>query len=323
MSGAPRYYRDDLLPRLLHLPMPSDSPLWTQAGIPADIRAALAAGLPAHELWSLLLGVFEARASRRTPATLREQWKTDRFVQPCYVDQRSLHELDAHLLAAASAFEAVELSPVAPLGVCSAIALASQNKVVSTARGTELVSDPTNVLALECARRLSEDSAGHVRLATSHRCVRAQAVPKQPGFAAHFRMFCLASAGRERENREFVVGALVEHINTHLAALDRLARHGYPIERQAIRLLATEQNAHLAQRTATGLRAPVAHQRLDHAYYDGIRFMIDVRAPNGEVIPLIDGGAFDWLRKLCSNNRLVFVASGMGSQLIAYLFRGP
>lgn len=306
---------------LTDIPMPSDSRSWTTAGIPADIREALASGLPPHELWSLLLGVLEARASRRTPASLREQWKTDRFVQPSYVDQRSLHELDTHLLAAASEFEAVELSPVAPLGVCSAVGLTSQNKIVSTARGTEVVSDPTNVLALECAKRLTEDASRHVRLATSHRCVRAQAVPKLPGFAAHFRMFCLASAGHERENREFMAGALVEHINTHLEALARLAKNGYSVERQAVRLLATEQNVQLAERIAAGISVPVEHQRLDHAYYDGLRFMIDVRAPNGAVIPLIDGGAFDWLRKLCSNKKLVFVASGMGSQLIAYLFR--
>lgn len=301
--------------------MPSDRRSWTEAGLSADLREALAAGLPAHEVWSLLLGVLEARASARTPAMLREQWKTDRFVQPCYIDQRSLHELDGHLLAAASAFEAVELSPVAPLGVCSAIALASQNKVVSTARGTEVVSDPTNVLALECAKRLSADGSQHVRLATSHRCVRAQAIPKLPGFAAHFRMFCLASAGHERANRDFLASALVEHINTHLAILDRLNANGYSIERQNIRLLATEANAQLAERVAESVSAPVEQQRLDHAYYDGVRFMIDVRAPNGAVFPLIDGGAFDWLRTLCSNGKLVFVASGMGSQLIAYLFR--
>jgi hypothetical protein len=38
-------------------------------------------------------------------------------------------------------------------------------------------------------------------------------------------------------------------------------------------------------------------------------------------IPLIDGGAFDWVAKLASNRRLVFVASGMGAQLLPLLFR--
>ena len=40
---------------------------------------------------------------------------------------RALLEVDGHLFAAAAAFEAIELSPLAPLGVCSSIALASQN----------------------------------------------------------------------------------------------------------------------------------------------------------------------------------------------------
>lgn len=296
---------------------------WARDGLPAETREALASGLPASKLWSVLLGVLEARAMRRTAASLNEQWKKDRFVQPCYVDQRSLHEVEGHLLAAATAFEAVELSPLAPLGVCSSVALASQNKIVSTARGTEVVSDPTNVLALECARRLQEDSGLHVRLATNHRCVRAQAIPKQPGFAAHFRMFCLVSAGHERENREFLSDALAEHINTHLAALERLGRHGYLTQGRRVRLLATARNLQLAERVATNVNAPVHHQVLDHPYYDGIRFMIDVKVGQDSEIPLIDGGAFDWLRRLCSNNKLAFVASGMGSQLIAYLLRPP
>jgi hypothetical protein len=59
---------------------------------------------------------------------------------------------------------------------------------------------------------------------------------------------------------------------------------------------------------------------LDKPYYDGLRFMINVTGTEGE-IPLIDGGAFNWVAKLASNRKLVFVASAMGSQLVAYLFR--
>src|SRR5690348_17359843 len=103
----------------------SDRP-WAGAHFGPEIRDALAAGVPPSELWSLLMGVLEARARARTAASLREQWKQDRFVQPCAVDQRALLELDRHLFAAAADFEAIELSPVAPLGVCSSVALASQ-----------------------------------------------------------------------------------------------------------------------------------------------------------------------------------------------------
>lgn len=72
-----------------------------------------------------------------------------RFVQPSIVDQRTLVEIDGHLLEATAAFESIELSPVAPLGVCAIMGHASQNKVLSALRGTEVVADPTNVMALE------------------------------------------------------------------------------------------------------------------------------------------------------------------------------
>lgn len=286
------------------------------------LRRALAQGIAGTELWSLLLAVLESRAAERTPAMVRRQWETDRFVQPCAVDQRTLNELDSHLLANAAAFEALELAPLAPLATCTSVALTSQNRIVSTARGTEVVSDPTNVLALECSKRLRAAPGAVVKLATSHRCVRAQAVPNQPGFAAHFRMFCLASAGHERKDHAFVVEALTEHIRTHLAALERLEKHGYQFSDRKLRLLATPLLLHLAEHMAeTFSQLPVTLAPLDHDYYDGLRFMIDANTPDGTAIPLIDGGAFDWLHKLTANNRMVFVASGLGSQLAAFLFR--
>lgn len=286
------------------------------------LRDALSEGLAATELWSLLLAVVERRAAQRTPASVRQQWETDRFVQPSEVNQRTLNELDAHLLAAAADFEALELSPLAPLATCSAVALTSQNRVVSTARGTEIVSDPTNVFALECAKRLRAAPHAVVKLTTTHRCVRAQAVPDRPGFAAHFRIFCLATAGHEQKDHAFVTTALTEQIRTHLAALDRLEKHGYHFPDRRLRLLATPERSHLAQRIAAALpEIPAAFEPLEHQYYDGLRFMIDAGMPDGNAVPLIDGGAFDWLRQLTANNRMVFVASGMGSQLAAVIFR--
>lgn len=299
---------------------------WTHAGLQEAAYAALAKGLAASELWSLLLGVAEQRAAQRSAALILQQWEKDRFVCPAYIDQRTLNQLDSHLLAAASAFEALELSPLAPLGSCSAIAPASQNKIVSTVRGTEVVSDPTNLLALESARRLRK-SAQTVKLTTNHRCVRAQAVPQLPGFAAHFRLFCITSAGHERKDQAFLVESLSEHIQTQIGALNRLEQHGYAFPDRILKILATPERKALGERIAGGVGrvggTPVVFEELAHDYYDGLRFMISARAISGEHMPLIDGGAFDWLRKLTSNNKLVFVASALGSQLAAYLYRLP
>ncbi|MDB6100084.1 MAG: hypothetical protein JWO52_83 [Gammaproteobacteria bacterium] len=295
---------------------------WAIEGLGESGFAALAEGMPASEVWSLLLSVIERRSIKRTPPAVLQQWEADRFVRPAPVDQRTFVELDSHLLAAAQGFEALELSPLAPLAACSSVALTSQNRTISTVRGTEVVSDPTNVLALESARRLRQDSRQVVRLATCHRCVRAQPFPKLPGFEAHFRIFCMTTAGRETQDRAFLTTSLAEHIQTHLSALDRLEKHGYHFRERRVHILATPQNEALGSRIATAIRdVPVATGPLKHGYYGGLRFRIDVGGAANEAIPLIDGGAFDWLHKLTSNQKLSFVASGMGSQLAAYLFR--
>jgi hypothetical protein len=295
---------------------------WATTGVGEAAYAALARGMPASEVWSLLLSAIRERAEQRPARALAEQWERDRFVQLSYIDQRTLVELDCQLLAAAQEFAAVELSPLAPLGTSSSVALTTQNRVVSTVRGTEVVSDPTNVLALESARRLREDPTCVVRLCTSHRCVRAQEVPKVPGFAAHFRMFCMTSAAHERKDQTFVTDALTHHIRTHLQGLDRLEQHGYRFPDRRLRLLASEQRKPLAQRIADAIEGlPVSLEKLEQPYYDGLRFMISAHSAAGEDIPLIDGGAFDWLHKLASNHKLVFVASAIGSQLAAYAYR--
>ena len=52
-----------------------------------------------------------------------------------------------------------------------------------------------------------------------------------------------------------------------------------------------------------------------------MRFLVCTRTPAGDEVPLIDGGAFDWLGKLSANRKLSLVASGMGAQVAALLFR--
>jgi len=296
---------------------------WATAGLPPGAYDELTRGLPASRLWSLLLEVAEARATGRRPADIVEQWDRDRFVQPAIVDQRSLVEVDGHLLGATSAFESIELSPVAPLGVCTVMGHASQNKVLSALRGTEVVADPTNVMALECARRLRRDPATVVRLATSHRCVRAQPIPKRRGLTANFRIFCLVSAGVERRNQAFVVDAMAEHIKSMLHALDRLEQHGFAFPERRITMLTRADTAALGDRIVAMLGdAVVARALLEHPYYNkGLRFQISARSSEGADTPLVDGGAFDWVARLMSNRRAVYVTSGLGSQLVPLMFR--
>jgi hypothetical protein len=293
---------------------------WIVDALGADAFERLASQLSGSELQSVLLEVVRRRAIARAPAEVLAQWRRDGFCRPSPIDLRESLAIDRELLEAASGFEAVELSPVAPLATCASVALTDQNRVLSALRSTEVVSDPTNVLALACAERVRSGADAH--FATSMRVVRAQPVPNLPGYAPHFRIFVLASGGIETKDHAFTVETLVRHVRTSLGALDRLEAHGYAFGARRVDVLATPERAALGDRVATSLGAIASRKPLAHAYYSGgLRFMLWVTAPDGAEIPLVDGGSFDWLAKLTSNRRASFVATGMGAQLVAFRFR--
>jgi hypothetical protein len=281
----------------------------------------LAVGLTGSELQSLLLEVMQARAMARSANELVAQYGRDPFCAPAPVDLRAMLAIDSQLFAASERFEAVELSPVAPMGTCSVVAPTHQNRVLSALRATEVVSDPTNVLALECALRLRAHPAVDVHLATSQRVIRAQPTPKLPGYGQHFRIFVLGSGGIERKDHAFTIDTIALHVRAILAGLARLEEQGYALGRRRVEILASSQRQRLGDQLADLLDAGRAP--LEHPYCSGgLRYRIWVTGPDGAEIPLADGGTFDWLSQLTSNRRAVFVGSGLGSQLIALRF-GP
>lgn len=195
------------------------------AELPAGSREALTEGLSPTDLQTALLDVTRARASKVTTARLMQRWRQDRFVQPSTQDPRRLSRVQAALWDALPArFEGVELSPVTPLGTSSAVAPIPQNNVVSTIRGTEVVSDPTNVLALEAAVR-RRAGAARVDLAACQRVVRSQPF-EGPGMFAHFQLFALVSSMRDRGSGRAEAEMLLDHLRFWR---DLLAGLGLPV----------------------------------------------------------------------------------------------
>src|SRR3954452_14245226 len=156
----------------------------------ADLLELLGERIAPTDLQSLLLAVFRRRAVRQTARRVLEQYAGNPFMRPAPADAAALHRLDGLAYALAGPFAALELSPLAPLGACSAVAPGDQNKVVTPIRNSEVVSDATNVLALECALRRRGSRASTVRLLASTRLVRAQRYT-DPNSRAHFRMISL------------------------------------------------------------------------------------------------------------------------------------
>jgi hypothetical protein len=237
-----------------------------------------------------------------------------------------VHEIDGLALAAASEFEAVQLSPVAPLGVCSAIAPTSQDRTLSATRVTEVVSDPTNVLAVLCAQRLRRAPGSDVRLCTVHQVLRAQALPKGAGFSRHFRLLTLAEAGPGRPEDGFEADAIARHVAVFDRFLGALTARGCEFPGRRVTLHAAAGHETLAARVEATLgRAlpDVAIERVafESTYYDGVRAMFGADAPSGEHLNLGDTGLFDWVARLGANRRIRFVASGLGLHRAAVLFR--
>ncbi|MBL8680471.1 MAG: hypothetical protein JNK05_14935 [Myxococcales bacterium] len=295
---------------------------WIVELIGEETFEALSRSLSGSELQSVLLEAFATRAGARSPADVLAQYMRDPFTDVSPVELRRALALDLELFEAARDFAAIELSPVAPLGACSTVAPTDQRRVLSALRSTELVADPTNVLALECARELLIHRAGEAHLATSQRVIRAQAVPPVPGFSQHFRIFVLASSALERKDHGFTIDALVRHAETMLRALDRLEKRGYSFGARRIDILATEQRSAVGDKVAERLGALATRKPLDHEYYSGgVRYMLWATTPDGQELPIADGGSFDWVAKLASNRRAAYVASGLGAQLVAQRFR--
>ncbi|WP_328331148.1 hypothetical protein OHA70_10640 [Kribbella sp. NBC_00382] len=203
--------------------------------VPAGAREALTTGLSPSELQTALLEVSRERAGAVTPARLVQRWREDRFVRPSEVDPRALVKTQAMLWERLpERFAGVELSPLTPLGTCSAVATIHQNMVVSTMRSTEVASDPTNELAIEASvrRRAGQD---RVDLATCQRVVRAQAVDG-PGMFAHFQLFALVSSARDTGSARIEAELLVDHLRFWHDVLGDQAQFTFTtFERTAVR----------------------------------------------------------------------------------------
>lgn len=284
------------------------------------------AALPPTELQSLLLELHNVTAQQVTPGSLLKAYGTNRFVSPSALNPILLHQAESKLLelAVAHQYEPLELSPLAPLGTCSAVGLANQNKIVTASRGTEVVADATNSLALETAVRRKQQrfDGSVVKLCACHRHVRAQALPAIKGFTSHFEVFCAVSAGRDEGDRTFEAKALEDHLSFYQVYLVQLhGLEGVSFTIKGIRR--AEGDTKISQQLFEVTKSRLPHVKLsfeevnanDHRYYQHTRFSVNLEF-EGKVFNLGDGGFVDWGTKLTSNAKERMFTSGIGLELL-------
>jgi hypothetical protein len=294
------------------------------ARLPEGTREALA-DLPATDLQTLLLSVARNRAARVRPTDVLRRWREDRFVRPAGYEPRAVAAIEDrmwHLLPAE--FEGVELSPVVPLGTCSALGPVSQNRIVTAMRSVEVLSDSTNALAVEAAdRRLRHPTAG-VHLAASHRQLRAQQFGS--GMAAHFRLFALVSSARDAGSGIRQAQLLVLHLNYWRKVLAARLPLGEP------RLhLTVFDNPTMRERIADTVLPALMENDEPHGvvsvmeerdrgrgrgYYVGAALRITV-ALGEHVVELGDGGFTTWTAQLMGNAKERCLVSCLATERLA------
>ena len=302
-----------------------------EAGMP-DLAKAMERISPT-DLQSLLIRVYRRVAEKRNPHVLLSEYVANRFTQPSSCDPSIVIEWDrlafSHL---PRSFRAIELSTVSPLGSVSSLASVSQDWVLTTIRNTEVVSDPTNVLALECAVRRQKltrsrpaDST-RVDLACRHRVLRAQRHHDQKALS-HFRLFSLCSAGRDTGNMGFETTAITDHVRFYLASLTSFLGPETPLTVSLNDLSTDSIHAEHLTKLGETLEKEFHYARFKlekpktktKGYYGKFRFHIHA-AQKEEQVELVDGGDTDWTQKLLNNAKERLVTSAIGSERLCERF---
>lgn len=291
----------------------------------------LAEGLSGTELNTLLLDVLREKAKATSAPALLKKYQLNRFVKPADLPVLELKKTELELLTLFKKhhFEPIELSPVSILGSCSVVALADQHKILSALRGTEVLADATNAMALHVSdlkkRKLwvPGNPAEKLRFGTIQRHVRTQSITAA-GFTPHFKIGGFVTSGLDTGSFMFEKESLLEQIQLMYAiykgyydvqglSFRFLCRSGYADPSR----LAREVRDHILLRLPDLDIEIVDKPEKEISYYKGIQYKTDIKW-NNNTFEIADGGFVDWTQQILQNRKERFLIGGIGFE---YMFR--
>lgn len=296
-----------------------------------DIIEKITQQLSLSELNSFLLEVSRKASQQITPAELQKNYENNRFVSPSLIDPIAFMEFEMVLqkLAKQHGFIPMELSPVSPLGSCSAIATVDQNKIISAGRGTEVTADATNLLALECSRirKQKKFDRTDLKFCSIHRHIRAQQIGNVKGHSPHFKIFCAVTAGKDRGSFEFEKESLLNHLDFYKEYLKEKLGLDTLIVR--FKALNDEDDNRLFMTASEHIKSTIKefeYQELEadqsaQQYYKRLQFKIYLMFNNRE-FEIGDGGYVDWTQKLTGNKKERLLISAIGIEFLFKILNG-
>jgi hypothetical protein len=295
--------------------------------------------LPTTDLQSVLLDVYDQKASRRGVPDILRNLREETYIQPSVVDQRDFIQFDSAVCKyLPDNFRVLDLSPIVPFAINDVLADINQNRVFSTTRNSEIMSDPTMALAVQCfsERRAlllaNPRSTATVALATSQRVIRQEA-KKKAEYSQHFRSFSLVTAGRDTGHGEFEQVNTMEHIGVFLAALEELSSSGnYAFKDIVVKLSETSHDEELTRVLVDSIVPQLQLNNSDATvlidderqsnYYDSICYSIYATPEGGDKpVSIAGGGMVGWSQKLASVKKERMIIGAIGSETICRHFK--
>ena len=277
--------------------------------------------LSKSDFTSLLLEVFNRQSEEITPTDVLKQFEKNRYTVPSELDPVAYHLLEAEFLKLAQKMDiqTILLSPASPFAGCSAFGCVNQNNVVSAIRGTEILSDPTNMLAIIIAENTKNkkiNSDTDVHYCTTARVLRAQPFPAVKGYYSHFGIFCIVSRGKDTGSYNCEKTLLTKQLSYYRAlfkdkynaniSIAIRKRSGYVDDIGFIAGM-TE----LIKSELPDVPVSINTEDSDNNYYKGINYSIFMENENSKV-EIGDGGFVDWMQKMTGNKKERCLLSGIG-----------
>ena len=277
--------------------------------------------LPNSDFNSLMLKLFQSRANDTSPVEMLKAFQSNRFCVPSALDPVAYHILETGFLSVAQKIDIkpVLLSPAAPFASSSVFGCVDQNNVVSAVRGTEILSDPTNMLSIIIAEQLKNkktDNITPIHYCTTARVLRAQTFPNTNRHFSHFGIFCIVSSSKDngsygcesvllQKQLSFYRKMLLDKYDANLSIVLR-KRRGYSnadgFLNRMVELIKKEF-------PDTPLSLDLEHE--DNNYYKGINYNISMEK-DGNKIEIGDGGFVDWMQSMTNNKKERCLISGIG-----------
>ena len=293
-----------------------------------NLISLLTEEISGSELNTLLLKVFNEKVNRSSPGDLLKRYAENRFVHPAETDTLELKQLEIDVLKIAmmQGVYPIQLSPVAPLGSASVVGTVDQNKIISALRGTEVVSDATNLIALHIGDLIKSRKCyreDFLRFCTTHRHVRAQHFGNTPGMLSHFHLFCMVTSGLDQGSYSFERNSFWEHIKVYRTIFRTLFSSKIEVifsEREGYKDSAGLVSRVVEYRNGLGLEDVVVSTGVpnkENQYYKGLQFTIKTVINDREYY-IGDGGFVDWTQKMVGNKkeRLLISAIGLDRLLV-------